>query len=72
MTNKKPNTQTNNKLWKNQYQEPGETQGRREGLTPTGEKLEDVNTKEEEKGGYKNEEPTRYGDWTSNGRCTDF
>lgn len=23
-------------------------------------------------GGYKGPEPTRYGDWEHNGRCTDF
>jgi len=23
-------------------------------------------------GGYKGPEPTRYGDWEQNGRCTDF
>lgn len=72
MTEQKPSAETKNNLWKNQYQEPGETPGRREGLTPTGETLEEINTKVEEKGGYRNEEPTRYGDWTSNGRCTDF
>ena len=26
----------------------------------------------EESGGPKGEEPTRYGDWEQNGRCTDF
>lgn len=25
-----------------------------------------------EVGGYKGPEPTRYGDWEQNGRCTDF
>ena len=25
-----------------------------------------------EKGGPKGPEPTRYGDWENNGRCTDF
>lgn len=28
--------------------------------------------KEGEIGGPKGPEPTRYGDWESNGRCTDF
>jgi len=33
----------------------------------------DINTAEpEEKGGPKGPEPTRFGDWESNGRCTDF
>jgi hypothetical protein len=27
---------------------------------------------QEEHGGPKGEEPTRYGDWESNGRCWDF
>ena len=26
----------------------------------------------EERGGPKGPEPTRYGDWENNGRCTDF
>ena len=26
----------------------------------------------QEKGGPKGPEPTRYGDWENNGRCTDF
>ena len=33
----------------------------------------DINTPEPaEKGGPKGPEPTRFGDWESNGRCTDF
>ena len=28
--------------------------------------------KEGEIGGYKGPEPTRFGDWQHNGRCTDF
>lgn len=60
------------KLWKNHYAAPGETPGQRDGIAPTGEKLEDINTREEEKGGFKGKEPTRYGDWATNGRCTDF
>jgi hypothetical protein len=28
--------------------------------------------REREIGGPKGPEPTRYGDWESNGRCTDF
>jgi len=35
----------------------------------------DAAAPEDEKGGYKDAglpEPTRYGDWESNGRCTDF
>ena len=28
--------------------------------------------KEGEIGGYEGPEPTRYGDWQHNGRCTDF
>jgi hypothetical protein len=28
--------------------------------------------KSEEIGGPKGPEPTRYGDWENNGRCTDF
>ena len=37
--------------------------------------LEEAKAPEDEKGGYKDAglpEPTRYGDWESNGRCTDF
>jgi len=35
---------------------------------------EEVSQKDEpsEKGGPKGPEPTRYGDWESGGRCTDF
>ena len=32
--------------------------------------LHDV--KKEEIGGYEGPEPTRFGDWQHNGRCTDF
>ncbi len=32
--------------------------------------LNDV--KKEEIGGYEGPEPTRFGDWQHNGRCTDF
>ena len=28
--------------------------------------------KKEEIGGYEGPEPTRFGDWQHNGRCTDF
>ena len=27
---------------------------------------------QQERGGPKGPEPTRYGDWENNGRCTDF
>lgn len=27
---------------------------------------------QQERGGQKGPEPTRYGDWENNGRCTDF
>lgn len=33
---------------------------------------EDNSTKDEEQGGPKGPEPTRYGDWEKNGRCVDF
>lgn len=36
---------------------------------------EDAAAPDDEKGGFKDlglPEPTRYGDWESNGRCTDF
>lgn len=72
MTKNKTSPKTKPHLKQTAFQAPGETPGMRDGLTPTGEKLEEVNTREEEKGGLKGEEPTRYGDWTSNGRCTDF
>jgi len=32
----------------------------------------DAAPKPQEKGGPKGPEPTRYGDWENNGRCTDF
>lgn len=32
----------------------------------------EVKNKPEEIGGPKGPEPTRYGDWENNGRCTDF
>ena len=35
-------------------------------------KLEEVLDGTEESGGPKGPEPTRYGDWEQNGRCTDF
>jgi hypothetical protein len=37
--------------------------------TPAGEKTPTV---EREIGGPKGPEPTRFGDWEVNGRCTDF
>jgi len=33
---------------------------------------QDARTWPKEVGGKKGPEPTRYGDWESNGRCTDF
>lgn len=72
MKQKKPSTEKKLPLEPRQYTEPGETPGMREGLAPTGEKLEELNTKEEELQGLKGKEPTRYGDWETNGRCTDF
>ncbi len=40
----------------------------------TGRKSDSVDTDElaEEFGGQKGPDPTRYGDWEKNGRCTDF
>ncbi|MBH69062.1 MAG: hypothetical protein CMM58_11960 [Rhodospirillaceae bacterium] len=32
----------------------------------------DKHESEKELGGYNGPEPTRYGDWEHNGRCTDF
>jgi len=32
----------------------------------------DETSQPQEKGGPKGPEPTRYGDWENNGRCTDF
>ncbi len=37
---------------------------------PTGDKQ--IATPPKEIGGPKGREPTRYGDWEQNGRCTDF
>ncbi len=72
MTQKNPNKEKNSPLKPRNYREPGETPGMREGKAPSGEDLEKVNTKEKEVQGYKGPEPTRYGDWEQNGRCTDF
>jgi len=36
------------------------------------EKPEDTPPRPREIGGPKGPEPTRYGDWEVNGRCTDF
>lgn len=77
MTNKKTNPKNNTgesaaPITPYRYREPGETPGRREGLSPDGQPLEELNTKEKEIGGLPDEEPTRYGDWVSKGRCTDF
>ena len=33
---------------------------------------DDITQDPVEKGGPKGPEPTRFGDWESNGRCTDF
>ena len=33
---------------------------------------DDSSVKEKEYGGVNGPEPTRYGDWERNGRCTDF
>ena len=33
---------------------------------------ENLNIQEKEVGGVKGPEPTRYGDWEKNGRCSDF
>lgn len=43
-------------------------------IPPTKEEIEKKNKikKEEEFGGQKGPEPTRYGDWEKGGRCTDF
>lgn len=32
----------------------------------------EVQPQQPERGGPKGPEPTRYGDWENNGRCTDF
>lgn len=40
-----------------------------------GKRLEAINTAEKEHGGYKDNnlpEPTRFTDWESKGRCSDF
>ena len=59
MTQEKPSPKTENKA-----QKPKEAQNR-EKSAPEGPL--------EEKGGFENRaEPTRYGDWEVNGRCTDF
>ncbi|AGM41205.1 hypothetical protein SPISAL_05555 [Spiribacter salinus M19-40] len=39
---------------------------------PTQVDWQDARTWPKEVGGKKGPEPTRYGDWESNGRCTDF
>ena len=72
MIEKKPSKDLKKPLKPSQYSEPGETSGRKEGLAPTGELLEEVNTKEQEIGGFSEKEPTRYGDWEVKGRCSDF
>ena len=36
------------------------------------EKASSTTTRAKEIGGQKGPEPTRYGDWEKNGRCTDF
>lgn len=68
----KPRTDSKYPLKPRGYVEPGETPGARAGKSPSGEDLETLNTKEEERQGFKGPEPTRYGDWEQNGRCTDF
>jgi hypothetical protein len=40
--------------------------------TSTPEAAQPVAPKPREIGGPKGPEPTRYGDWEHNGRCTDF
>ena len=35
-------------------------------------KKENIKKPTDEIGGYDGPEPTRYGDWEHNGRCTDF
>ena len=45
---------------------PAETAGEEEPQRPAGEKTR------KEIGGPDGPEPTRYGDWERNGRCTDF
>lgn len=36
-------------------------------------KAQELNSQEKEIGGFENrEEPTRFGDWEVNGRCSDF
>ena len=39
---------------------------------PTAEPQTDEAKTPVERGGPKGPEPTRFGDWESNGRCTDF
>lgn len=39
---------------------------------PAGAKSPSNTDVPEERGGPKGPEPTRFGDWESNGRCTDF
>lgn len=52
-TEKKSEKPKESDLTLHPYKEPGETAGEREGRAPTGEKLEDINTKEKELGGLK-------------------
>lgn len=40
--------------------------------TDNTQEQEPVTQPENEKGGQKGPEPTRYGDWEKGGRCTDF
>tara|TARA_B100000575_G_scaffold276468_1_gene261927 strand:+ start:3210 stop:3395 length:186 start_codon:yes stop_codon:yes gene_type:complete len=40
--------------------------------TPKNQHVPETGAAPKETGGPKGPEPTRYGDWENNGRCTDF
>jgi len=51
----------------------GNPSATRQGPRPEAEKHEPARTRpRKEIGGQTGPEPTRYGDWERNGRCTDF
>jgi hypothetical protein len=50
---------------------PSTEKASQENKAPT-EKKKDLAQMPEEFGGTEGLEPTRYGDWENNGRCTDF
>ena len=50
--------------------DPGVKEKEAKGASSTAKAAEQ--TQPAERGGPKGPEPTRYGDWEANGRCTDF